>query len=286
MKLIAIPGPTTSGKTALSLRLTKNFHGEIISADSRQVYKGMDIETAKATKKEQRLIRHHLIDIKKPNQSYTLAHFKRDANQTIQKITKRGKLPFLVGGTGHYVHALLTNLTIPQVPPNPALRKKLARLSAPKLYSILTKLDPARAKTIDAKNPRRLIRAIEIAKALGKVPPLPLPLFRKAKQGEKERGSTLVLGLQIPKPHLRRNINSRVDQMFRRGLVAEIKKLIKRYDRRKIFTQTIGYREVIDYLDEKITIQQAREQIKKNTWHYTKHQYNWLKRLPVVWIKS
>lgn len=285
MKLIAILGPTASGKTELAIKLAKRFHGEIISADSRQIYRGMDIGTAKATKRHRQQVPHHLIDTKTPRQSYTVAHFLRNARRTIRKISARGRLPFLVGGTGLYLYALLQGLNIPKVKPNPRMRHQLEKLSAEKLFRLLKKLNPARASTIDRHNPRRLIRAIEIAKDGGlktsaTYPSVVAATFRSPFD------TPLILGLKIPKTKLRQNINRRVDQMFRQGLVSEVKKLIKKYGRRKIFSETIGYREVMDYLDKKITLQEARDQIKKNTWRFQRHQYNWFRRLPVVWIKN
>jgi len=278
-KLIAIVGPTASGKTALSLPLAKKFHGEIISVDSRQVYRGMDIGTAKPAKSEQKRVPHHLVDVKKPTQRYTVQQFKTDASKLIHKITKKGNIPFLVGGTGLYLYTLINNWDIPQAKPNQKLRQRLARLGLKRAWKKLLYLDPAAGSFVDPKNPRRVFRALEVILATGR----PLSQQYGAK---KPLFDVLILGIDITKALLRQNIGRRVDQMFRRGLVAETKKIIKHYGRRKILSETIGYREIINCLDKKITLAEAREQVKKNTWHYTKHQYNWFRRLPVVWVKT
>ncbi len=167
-KLIVILGPTASGKSELAVKLAKKFNGEIISADSRQVYKGLNIGTGKITKKEMKGIGHHLLDVASPKRKFTVAQFQKLAFKKIREIQRRGKTPFLVGGTGFYIQSVVDNISIPEVTPNWKLRKALEKKNTEELFSMLKKLDPARAKTIDSKNPRRLTRAIEIASAEGR----------------------------------------------------------------------------------------------------------------------
>lgn len=308
-KLIIITGPTASGKTALSLKLAKKFRGEIISADSRQVYRGMDIGTAKVPISPARRSRvaakssipsndgiqvpvissgipHYLINIRNPYQSYTLAQFQRDAIKIIKQIHQRGRIPFLVGGTGLYLNALINNLQIPEVKPNPKLRKKLEKLPVARLFKILNKKDPARAKNIDQKNKRRLIRALEIVAALGHVPLFPFPPPAGVWLREGGIGSFLTLGIKKSNPALRRSINHRVEQMFKAGLVQEVKKLTKKYGRCRPAFDAIGYREIIDCFNGKLTVEQAQNLIRSNTWRFTRRQMSWFRRLPIVWIKN
>lgn len=169
-KIIVILGPTASGKSDIAVEIARKFNGEIISADSRQVYKGLDIGTGKITKKEMKGVAHHLLDVISPHKRYTASDFLKTTKKTIIEIIDRKKIPIVCGGTGFYIDALLGDKQIPEVPPNPKLRKELENKTAEELFDVLKKLDPERAKNIDAKNPRRLVRAIEICKALGKVP--------------------------------------------------------------------------------------------------------------------
>ena len=171
-KLLIILGPTASGKSDLAVQLAKKYNGEIISADSRQVYKGLNIGTGKITKKEMSGIKHHLLDVTDPKKVFTVSQFKTLVEIAIADISSRGKLPIICGGTGFYIQAVVDNIILPEVPPNKKLREKLNKKTTTELFEILKKLDNERAKNIDAKNPRRLIRAIEIAEKLGKVPPL------------------------------------------------------------------------------------------------------------------
>ena len=171
-KVLVILGPTSSGKTALSIELAKKYGGEIVSADSRQVYRGLTLGTGKVTNDEMQTIPHHMLDVANPKNVYSVSDYVLGARACIGDIHARGKLPIICGGTAFYIDAVLGKAQLPDVPPNPTLRKKLEQKSAPELFLMLTKLDPARAKNIDPHNPVRLVRAIEIAKALGKVPPL------------------------------------------------------------------------------------------------------------------
>ena len=172
-KLIVVIGPTASGKTGLSIALAKKYDGEVISADSRQIYRGLDMGTEKVTKKEMSGVPHYCIDVASPKRTYTVEQWRREAQKAIDSMTKRNKLPIVAGGTAFYVESLVYGTSFPSVKPNVQLRKELQKKTVEELFSILKKLDPKRAKTIEQKNPRRLIRAIEIATELGQVPRIP-----------------------------------------------------------------------------------------------------------------
>jgi tRNA dimethylallyltransferase len=269
-KLIVILGPTASGKSKLAIKLSKKFNGEIINADSRQVYKGMDIGTAKPTKKEMKGIPHYLLDVASPKRKFTVAQYRKLALRAIEKIQKKGKIPFLVGGTWFYIRAIVDGLVIPEVPPDWKLRKKLEKKSPRELYKILKKLDPERAKTIEKENKRRLIRAIEICKKIGKVPPLkfePLPY------------PVLILGIKIDKKKLMERIKKRFFEWLKKGLIAEVKKLRKMgLSFKRIEEFGMHYREVAKYLKGKISKEEMIENSIREIQNYAKKQMNWFKR--------
>jgi len=281
-KVIVIVGPTASGKTALSLELARRFDGEIISADSCQIYKNMDIGTAKVTKDEQKKIRHWLIDIKKPDQDYSVGQFKKDAIKTVEEILKKKKTPIIVGGTGLYVSALVDNLEIPKVKKNKKLRKELEKEIEKRglkpVFDKLVELDPEAAYIVDPNNPRRIIRAMEIALGTGK------PFSEQRKKG-KPLYDFLQIGVNQTPEILRDRINGRVDWMIKHGLIDEIRKLVKKYGANKKAFDAIGYREIISFLKKEITLDEAITQMKKNTWHYAKRQVTWFnKDKKIRWI--
>lgn len=283
-KIIVIVGPTASGKSALAIKIAQRFNGEIISADSRQVYRGMDIGTAKPSKKDLTSIPHHLINIKNPNENYTVAEYKRDAVKAINKIIKNKKIPILVGGTGLYVKAVIDNLNIPEVAPDPKLRQKLEKeiekYGLNYLFKKLVKLDPEAVYIVDPNNPRRIIRALEIAIKTGK------PFSSQRKTG-KPLFNFVEIGIKWPKNILDKRINKRVDLMLREGLVSEVKNLVKKYGKKHQSFDAISYREVIRYLGRKISLDEAIELIKKNTRNYAKRQMTWFKRdKEIHWIKN
>jgi tRNA dimethylallyltransferase len=281
-KLICIVGPTASGKTALAIALAKKFNGEIVSADSRQVYRGMDIGTAKPNRVEQKSAKHFLFDLKNPDQPYTVGQYKKDALRAISQITRAGKMPFLVGGTGLYVWAVTDNLEFPRVKPNRNLRKKLERLWQTRglhyLFGKLTTLDPEAAHIVDPRNPRRVIRALEVTIASKK------PFTKQRRRGAK-LVEPLLVGLNLPADELKQRIRQHTKLMLRRGLVAETKKLVKKYGFRRVPFDAIGYRESIDFLQGRLPLAELENEINKNTWRYAKRQMTWFKKMPVTWIK-
>lgn len=283
-KLIAIVGPTASGKTTLAISLAQKFGGEIVSADSRQIYRGMDIGTAKPTADERRAIPHHLIDIKDPNENYTVADYQRDAIATIEDIIARGKVPLLVGGTGLYMRAVVENLDIPKTVAQPELRagieREIARDGLDAVFKKLVALDPEAAGGVDPKNPRRVVRALEVAITTGEP-------FTAQRAKRASLFDTLMLGLNPAPEVLRDRIDHRVDAMLRDGLVHETAALIKKYGVAAPAFDAIGYREIINHLNGDRSIEQATAAIKINTWHYAKRQMTWFKKTDGIrWIKN
>ena len=274
-KIIAVVGPTASGKTALGIALAKKFGGEIVSADSRQIYRGMDIGTAKPTAAERRGVPHHLIDIKDPDEDYTVADYQRNAIAAINGIVARGKLPLLVGGTGLYIKSVLENLDIPKTQADPQLRAEIedeiARDGIAAVFKKLVARDPEAAYVVDPKNPRRVVRALEVAIATGEP-------FTAQRVKRKPLFNALVLGFDPPPEILRERIDRRVDEMMRDGLADETATLIKKYGRSPAAFGAIGYREVIAYLDGALSLDEAAAAIKMNTWHYAKRQMTWFKK--------
>lgn len=279
-KIIVVLGPTASGKSDLAVETAKKFNGEIISADSKQIYKGMDIGTGKITKKEMRGISHHLLDVAIPKNQFSVAEYKKLALETIDKIYKRGKTPIVCGGSGFYIQAITDNIVIPEVAPDWNLRRKLEKKTEKELFAQLKKLDPNRAKNIDAKNKRRLIRAIEIVLKTGK----PIPQFLISPQYD-----VLHLGIKQSLPELKRRISQRVDKMIKMGLEKEVKNLVKRYGWTTVFRNTIGYSEFSHYAKASRDKQKTEDDIKLHTYQYAKKQMTWLNKYPgkkVHWIKN
>jgi tRNA dimethylallyltransferase len=283
-KVVAIVGPTASGKTTLGIALAKKFGGEIVSADSRQIYRGMDIGTAKPTAVERHTIFHHLIDIKAPNEDYTVADYQRDAIAAINSIIARGKVPLLVGGTGLYVQALLENLDIPKTVADPELRaqieKDIANVGLGAVFKRLVALDPKAAYVVDPKNPRRVVRALEVALASG-VP------FTAQRTKRAPLFDALVLGLNPMPEILRERIDRRVDAMMHDGFVHEVATLIKKYGQTPTAFDAIGYREILEYLNGTLSLENAAAAIKMDTWHYAKRQMTWFKKYePTHWMED
>lgn len=281
--LVVLLGPTAVGKTALSLALAQRFDGEIVGADSRQIYRGMDIGTAKPSTAEQAHAPHHLIDCCTPDEPLTLAEFQARAYATIEAIHARGHVPLLVGGTALYVRAVVEGLRIPEVPPDPTLREELeADLAAhgrDALFARLQRLDPRTAAVIDGKNPRRVLRALEIFLITGQ---------SKAdlEGAEPPPYAILQIGLDRPRADLYARIDARVDAMIADGLVAETARLLAAgYVPTLPAMTSLGYREITAYLAGEMTLDAAIARIKHETHRFVRHQYTWFRRMPGVhWI--
>jgi tRNA dimethylallyltransferase len=269
-KVIVIVGPTASGKSAYAVKLAKKIGGEVISADSRQVYKGLDIGTGKITKKEMQGVPHHLLDVVSPKKVFTAQQFTEAGRTAIDDILKRGKTPIICGGTGFYIDALLGRVPLPNVPPNPKLRAQLEKKSVEKLYKMLQELDPRRAKKIDAQNPVRLVRAIEIAKALGKVPvpkPVKLPF------------AVEWIGLNPGDEILRKKINTRLHERMKAGMVHEAKKLkAGGLSYKRMHELGLEYRNLSLFLQNKITKEEMLTRLEFGIWDYARRQIRYWKR--------
>ncbi len=277
-KILCIVGPTSSGKSALGIWLAKKLHGEIISADSRQVYTGLNIGTGKVTKKEMQGVPHHLLDVVSPKKQFSADDFLKLGEKAIMLIQQNGHLPILVGGTGLYVDVLLGRLMLPNAPPNMPLRKRLERYSAKQLFTQLKKLDPRRAKTIEPEHKRRLIRAIEIAKAIGKNP---LPKT-------KEKYEILWLGLSPSSEKLRRNIHRRLRVRIKAGMISEAKELHREsLSYKRMRELGLEYRFLSFLLQHKLTQAQFEIELEREINRYAKRQYRWFKHNKnIYWIKD
>lgn len=270
-RVIAVVGATASGKTSYAIELAKKINGEIISADSRLVYKGMDIGTAKPTIDEMQEIPHYMIDVVEPEYNYSVGLYVKEAKKHITDIISRGKVPIVVGGTGLYFRVLLENYDLPDVKPDYELRKELSSYSYEELLEMLTKLDEKAASSVEKNDKKKLIRYIEIIKLAGK----PLDLVRGVK--EKEFNVEWV-GLNFPREILYDRINKRVDLMIEQGLIDETKKLLQKHGRISNITDTIGYREVLSYLDGELSLDEAKDKLKQNTRNYAKRQLTWFRK--------
>jgi len=273
-----ILGPTASGKSALAVKLAKKINGEIISADSRQVYKGLNIGSGKITKKEMSGIPHYCLDIVSPKKIFTVADFKKCAEKAIEKIFTKNKIPIIVGGTGLYIQAIVDNIILSEVKPNWKLRKELEKKTTEEMFKMLKKLDPERAKNIDAKNPRRLIRAIEIAKKLGKTPKLK-PMSRRDLDIRQ-------IGIKLPDEILKKNIEKRIKKMLKGGLVAETKKLRKSgLSWKRIYELGFEYKYPALFLRRKISKDEMLAKMLVENRQYSKRQMTWFKRdKRIKWI--
>ena len=270
-KVIAVVGPTASGKTAFAVDLAEKIGGEIISADSRLVYKGFDIGTAKPTLDERRGIPHYMIDIAEPEVDYSAGLYVHEAKRIIEDIQSRGKVPIIAGGTGLYINILLMNYDLPKVEPDYELREVL--MLEEDLPAILAELDPETAQLIDKNDRKKLIRAIEIVKTTGK------PIQRRKNNPEYE---IEWIGLNYPRDMLYDRINRRVDLMFEAGLIDETKNLLQKHGRIPNLLYTIGYQEVIQYLDGVLTLGEAVDKLKQNTRRYAKRQLTWFRKNPAI----
>lgn len=274
--LLVIVGPTAVGKTSLSITLAAEFNGEIVSADSRLLYKGMDIGTAKPTIEQRSAVPHHLIDVCRPDQTITLAQYQRLAYRTIDDIHQRYRLPILVGGTGQYVKAIVEGWGIPEVAPRKPLRKALARVGGPELSRWLAHLDPEAAERIDPRNVRRVIRALEVTLVTGR----PITELQR-KYPPPYRIKTI--GLTTGRETLYERIDRRVEQMMEAGLLAEVEALLEAgYKPSLPAFSGLGYRQLLDYLagDRPLAegvLEEAVERIQFETHRFARQQYTWFR---------
>jgi tRNA dimethylallyltransferase len=269
--LLVILGPTAVGKTSLSLALAVAQGGEIVSADSRLLYKGMDIGTDKPGQEERRRVRHHLIDICRPDETVTLGQYQRLAYGRIENILQRGCLPILAGGTGQYVRAVVEGWGIPEVPPQEELRHALVALDGEELFRWLQQLDPASAESIDPRNTRRLIRALEVTLVTGR----PISALQSKQVPEY---TIKLIGLTCEREELYRRIDLRVDRMMAEGLLDEVERLRQRgYGRELPSMSGLGYRQLWAYLAGESTLDKAVERIKFETHRYVRQQYTWFR---------
>ena len=273
--LIAVLGPTAVGKTAISLQLARQFDGEIISADSRQIYRGLDIGTDKIGLAERSDVAHHLIDVVAPDQILTLAEYQRLAFAAVDDIHRRGRTPILAGGTGLYVRSVLDGLGIPEVPPNLALREELdayvAANGAEALHARLAALDPDAAARIDYRNVRRVVRALEVCLVTGQ----PISVLQRATPPP---WRILRIGLTRPRAALFERIDRRVDEMMARGLLAEVESLLVAGFGPELPALTgLGYRQVIQHLHGELSLEEAVEEIKRQTRRFVRQQYTWFR---------
>jgi len=277
-KIIVILGQTATGKSDFAVEVAKKINGKIISADSRQVYKGMDLGTGKVTKKEMEGIPHFMLDIVSPkNKTFSVSQFQKMANKKIKEILDKKNIPIVCGGTGYYIDSLINSLPFPEVLPNKKLRKELEAKDTTELFEILKKIDKDRAKNIDTKNRVRLIRAIEIAKELGKVP--------KLKKTQKEY-ETIKIGLTFPDNELKRRIYERLIKRIKKGMIKEVEKLHESgVSWKKLESFGLEYRYVSFYLQKKMTKEEMIEKLFSAIWHFAKRQKTWWKRdKEIIWI--
>lgn len=278
-KIIVIAGPTASGKSDVAIRLAQKFDGEVISADSRQIYRHMDIGSGKITPKEQKMAKHYMLDVADPMEEWSAGKFKREAEKIIQDILNRGKVPIICGGTGFWIQAIVDNITFPEVKPNRDLREKLEKESTEKLFEKLQKLDPKRASSIDSHNRPRLVRAIEIATELGSVP--------EAKSNPKY--DALQIAINWPKEKLHERIKIRLDQRFDEGMIQEVQDL---HDKHSVTWQRLDdfgleYRWISRFLRELISEEEMREKLLQEIKNYAKRQMTWFRKDErIKWLKE
>jgi len=282
-KLLVIVGPTGTGKTSLALKLAKTLNGEIVSADSRQVYTGMDIGTGKEIPNQELKIKKeksrwlvndiplHLYDVVSPDQKFSLADYQQLALEAIRDIHKRGKLPILVGGTGLYIQAVTEGLKIPKVPPNEKLREKFERENLDVLLEDLKKVDPKTYDKIDKNNPRRVIRALEVYYETGQ----PLSELREKFKIDLD---VLKIGLTGNREELYPKIDERIEDWFKTGFIDEVEALAKKYPHDLASLTSLGYRQVNMYLEKKLSLEEAKQRMKFDHHSYIRRQMTWFKR--------
>lgn len=300
-KVIVVYGPTASGKSDVAIKLAKKFDGEIISADSRQIFKGLNIGSGKVTQDQAGLIsrlfhknkegeffsgdvRHHLIDVAEPMEDYNVSHFKKDAERIIEEISSRGKIPIICGGTNFWIDSVVHDSQVPEVAPDTELRAELEQKNTEVLFEQLQKVDPRRSQTIDAKNKVRLVRAIEIATKLGSVPELSMVNRQKLNV----KYDFLQIGIKTEREKLNEKIKKRLDERFEDGMLIEVEEL---HEKGVSFEwmERIGleYRWISRYLQKKVDFEEMKEKLYFDIIHFAKRQMTWLKRnKQIIWLKD
>jgi len=285
--VIVICGPTASGKTALSIELAKRINGEIVSADSMQIYKDMNIGSAKVTTQEMQGIKHYLIDCVLPSERYSVANYKQDAKQAIEEILKNGKIPIVVGGTGLYIDSLIYEIEYKDIKINEEYRKELERIKEEKglevLYKKALEIDPKAMEKISQNDYKRITRILEIYEATGKT---------KTQQEQESRLNEIpynykVFAIDYDREKLYERINRRVDLMLEKGLIDEVRGLLEKYKEFPTAMQGLGYKEVKQYLDGELSKEEMIEKIKQESRRYAKRQLTWFrKNKQTVWING
>lgn len=281
-KLVVILGPTASGKSVLGIALAQRFHGEIVSADSRQVYRGLDIGSAKVTPEEQAMVSHHLLDVVDPQEMYTVAQYQQEANAAIAAILARGFQPFLVGGSPHYIQAVVDNLDIPAIPPQPALRAELESRPLAALLEQLEELDPRSAATIERQNPRRVIRALEVCLVSGKP-------FSEQRRIADPLYESLLIGIQWPRSVLYQRIDARVDERMQQGMVQEVQHLLAQgMSSERLEALGLEYRYINRWLRGEYASKAVMvERLKYAIHDFTRRQLTWFrKETRITWIEG
>lgn len=283
-KVIVICGPTASGKTALSIELAKKINGEIISSDSMQIYKDMNIGTAKPTIEEMDGIPHYLLDFVSPDTRYSVAEFQKDATEKIEEILKKGKTPIIVGGTGLYVDSLIYGIEYQDIKLDEQYRNQLENIAEQegldKLYAEAQKIDPEAMKKISRNDKKRIIRVLEIYKATGKT-----KTQQEFESRQELKYDYKVFAINMERERLYDRINRRVDIMIEQGLIEEVENLVKKYKEFPTAMQGLGYKEVVEYLENKVTKEEMIEKIKMETRRYAKRQITWFKKnKQTIWL--
>ena len=278
--VIVICGPTASGKTKLGIELAKKLNGEIISADSMQIYKDMDIGTAKPTSEERLMAVHHLVDFVSPDQRYSVADFKKDAVKTIEDIISRNKIPIIVGGTGLYINSLIYNIDFKEEKTDLEYRKSLEEKSVQELYENALKIDPEALKKISENDRKRITRILEIYHTTGKT-----KTELEIESRKEVPYNYHIFVLSMDREILYDRINRRVDMMLEQGLIEEVQKVIRKYNYFPTAMQGLGYKEVVEYLENKLTKEEMIEKIKQESRRYAKRQLTWFRAYKqAVWL--
>jgi len=277
--LVLIVGPTATGKSAVAIRVAQKLCGEIISGDSTQVYRGLDIGTAKATWEERQMVPHHLIDLNHPNEPFNVAEFQELATQAIQEISRRGRLPILVGGTGLYIRSVVDPYAFAEIETDPILRQRLRqeleRAGKAEMHQRLALVDPQSTERLHPADTRRVIRALEVYELMQQ----PLSHFHRLEQNHPPKYNAVWIGLNLERAKLYQRIEDRVDQMLEAGLVEEVKRLLAQgVDPASNSMQALGYKEIVGFLKGEYDLDRAAELIKRNTRHFAKRQLSWFRR--------